>query len=54
MINWNYEIYVQYRAIEEAKRTGKPVDDGCGTRAYPPGSDGIPIVGPTPTSEKAK
>ncbi len=37
----------QQRAAEQAAKTGKPVD--ClGMRFYPPGSDGIPVVGKTP------
>ena len=42
----------QRKAQQEATETGKPVDDGYGTRWYPPGKDKTYIAGPSPKDKK--
>jgi hypothetical protein len=52
--NWllvQKQFRAQNDARHEAIQTGKPVDDGCGTRWYPPGKDGIVTISPSPTME---
>lgn len=43
------QIAAQEAARRKAVRTGKPADDGYGTRWHPPGRDGIPVVSATLT-----
>jgi hypothetical protein len=41
------QLAAQDRAQKQAQLSKQPVDDGYGTRWYPPGLDGIPIASPT-------
>jgi hypothetical protein len=46
------QIERQRAAQQEADRTGLPVDDGCGTRWYPAGKDGISTISSSMTMSK--